>query len=325
MSLEVRQETFDSLQDEWKALAEGPSRGSVFVTPAWLRAWWESCRSSEELLLLAFRQGGELRGVAPLMRSGETVRFIAYSDLCDYHDFLFSDGLEGEFYPALLETLAASEGRNLVLEGLAEDSPTVQCLPDLARERGLAVRQTLEEVSPGLSVPASWEEYLSSLTKKDRHELRRKLRRLSNAGEFTCRDVVEGCNLSDNLTAFVELLKRSREDKAQFLNESRERFFRTMAEAMAREGYLKLFFLELDGVRVAASLCFDYKSSYYLYNSGYDTQFASLSVGLLLKVLCLKDAIEQRKGRFDFLRGSEPYKYDLGAQDTRLYKLEICR
>lgn len=325
MSLQVRQETFDSLQDEWKALAAGPSRSSVFVTPAWLRAWWESCRSSEELLLLAFRRGGELEGVAPLMRSGDTVRFVAYPDVCDYHDFLFAETLEEEFYPALLETLAAGKWRTLELDGLAEDSPTLKRLPAFARERGLAVRQSLEEVSPQLSVPPSWDGYLDSLDKKDRHELRRKLRRLSSAGEIACRDVAGGRELSDDLTAFLGLLRGSREDKAQFLTDSREQFFRRMAAAMLQDGYLRLFFLELDGVRVAASLCFDYKGSYYLYNSGYDTQYSSLSVGLLLKVLCLRDAIERGKTRFDFLRGAEPYKYDLGAQDARLYKLVICR
>ena len=76
---------------------------------------------------------------------------------------------------------------------------------------------------------------------------------------------------------------------------------------------------------MAASLCFDFNDGYYLYNSGYNTEYASLSVGLMLKTMCIKDAIEQGRKRFYFLRGDEHYKYDLGAKDCHLFRLVIQR
>ena len=77
--------------------------------------------------------------------------------------------------------------------------------------------------------------------------------------------------------------------------------------------------------RVAAAMCFDYGGARLLYNSGYDPSYGYYSVGLLLKALCLKDAIEQGKAYFDFLRGPEPYKYDLGAKNTALYQMVVTR
>jgi CelD/BcsL family acetyltransferase involved in cellulose biosynthesis len=62
-----------------------------------------------------------------------------------------------------------------------------------------------------------------------------------------------------------------------------------------------------------------------MYNSGYDPQYASLSVGLLSKALCLRDAIESGRRCFDLLRGNEPYKYDLGAKDQTIYRCVIRR
>jgi CelD/BcsL family acetyltransferase involved in cellulose biosynthesis len=62
-----------------------------------------------------------------------------------------------------------------------------------------------------------------------------------------------------------------------------------------------------------------------MYNSGYDPQFASFSVGIASKALVLRDAIESGHTVVDFLRGSEPYKYDLGAQDRTVYKLTLRR
>ena len=82
---------------------------------------------------------------------------------------------------------------------------------------------------------------------------------------------------------------------------------------------------ELDGVRVAACINFDYGDSYLLYNSGYDPAYSQLSVGFVNKAWSIKDAIESGKRTFDFLRGTERYKYDLGAEDRSIYTIRIRR
>jgi CelD/BcsL family acetyltransferase involved in cellulose biosynthesis len=50
-----------------------------------------------------------------------------------------------------------------------------------------------------------------------------------------------------------------------------------------------------------------------------------LSVGLLNKALCIKQAIEEGRNAFDFLRGPERYKYDLGGTDRLLYRIAVRR
>jgi CelD/BcsL family acetyltransferase involved in cellulose biosynthesis len=70
---------------------------------------------------------------------------------------------------------------------------------------------------------------------------------------------------------------------------------------------------------------FDYEGSYLLYNSGYDPGYSHLSVGLLNKALSIKDAVERGRESFEFLRGTERYKYDLGAQDRAIYRLTVHR
>ncbi len=324
MTLQARQETFDSLQEEWRALCPSAAGASVFMTPAWLRTWWDIVRQEEDLLLLAFRDGGRLAGIAPLMRDGDTVRFIAHSDICDFHDFLCAPGLESQVYDRLLDELDATRWLTIELEGLREGSPTLAVLPALAKARGFTVEQSPEEVSPAIVVPATWAGYLGTLDKKDRHELRRKLRRLESAGAVSLRFVGSEVTTRDVAT-FLDLLRASREEKRAFLTPVRERFFHALARSMAAEGHLKLFFLELDGMRVAAAFCFDYQGGYYLYNSGFEPRQAPLSVGLLSKALCLKDAIDKGKGRFDLLRGAETYKYHLGARDHWVHKLVIRR
>ena len=324
MSLQVRREDFASLSAEWEELNRH-SGGGVFATPAWLGAWWSSCASAEELHLLSVRGGGELIGVAPLMRSGDAITFVGRSDVCDHHEITMASGRERPVLQALVEHLDTLDWSSLRLEGIPEGSATLEGLPPAASERGWKVEEPFDEESPSRSLNGDWDAYLSGLPKKDRHEIRRKLRRLMSAGEVRVYDAAQESGLDDAMPLFLDLARKSNEDKADFLTEDRERFFLTLADTMQAKGWLKLFFLEIDGVTAAASLCFDYGGAYYLYNSGYEPRFASLSVGVMLKALALKDAIEAGREVFHFLRGAEPYKFDLGGGSGRLMKLLVSR
>jgi CelD/BcsL family acetyltransferase involved in cellulose biosynthesis len=124
---------------------------------------------------------------------------------------------------------------------------------------------------------------------------------------------------------FFRLMRSSSTDKAEFLTPEREHFFLDIASVLAARGQLKLLFLEVDNKRVASCVCFDYGNSYFLYNSGYDPEYASLSVGLLNKALCIREAIEQGRNRFEFLRGAERYKYNLGGKDRVVHQLVARR
>jgi CelD/BcsL family acetyltransferase involved in cellulose biosynthesis len=92
---------------------------------------------------------------------------------------------------------------------------------------------------------------------------------------------------------------------------------------MAEVGLLRLGILQLNKVPAAMTIGFDYDDSHYLYNSAYDPQFSYLSVGLLCKILCLKESIEKGKKKWNFLKGGEPYKYRLGGQEIPLYSCQI--
>jgi CelD/BcsL family acetyltransferase involved in cellulose biosynthesis len=89
---------------------------------------------------------------------------------------------------------------------------------------------------------------------------------------------------------------------------------------MAERGFLRLFFLELDREPAAAVMCFDYNSTVYLYNNGYNKNFSDLSVGLLSKVVTIRDSIDRGRRRYDFLKGSETYKRSLGGKPVQLHR-----
>ena len=322
----TRLSSFQEVADEWQSLLSSCVVDTVFLTPQWQKAWWQELGQQWEMMLLSYKEGGEIKGIAPLMCSNGVVSFVGDRDVCDYADFPVRRGYESPFFSALLDHLETGKWERLELFSLPSDSSTLSHLAPLARQRGYEVEVQEEDIAPGIKLPESWDSYLSGLSRKDRHELRRKLRRLSSVEEYKWYSCWAPDQVERELEVFFGLLTDSGEDKSRFLTPERRQFFGRVAKKMAALGFLRLFFMEIRKERVAAAMCFDYGPVRMLYNSGFNPQYGYYSVGLLLKALCIKDAIEEGREYFDFLRGAEAYKYDLGAATNRqLYEMVVRR
>jgi CelD/BcsL family acetyltransferase involved in cellulose biosynthesis len=105
----------------------------------------------------------------------------------------------------------------------------------------------------------------------------------------------------------------------------RERYFRDVADAVAAAGWLRLGVLEVDGEDVAVLYAFAYEGTLALYNAAFDPTLAPLSVGIVCHAYAIRSAIEEGIRTYDLLRGDEPYKYDLGAEDRWLVRIEAAR
>ncbi len=325
IAVSVHRESFESIWDRWEQMLPRAVTNTVFVTPWWQKTWWDIFGGDRSPSILSVESGDDLLGVAPLMSDGATVSFLGDPDLSDYFDFVVQpDGVE-QFYPALVEHLARSPWERLELSSVPNGSPTLECLPALAEERGWNVNLTEEQTTPLAILPDTWDTFVAGLGRKDRHELRRKIRRLDRETDHCQFPANTDGGLDAAMRTFFSLLRASRRDKEEFLTPDRERFFVEIARESSRRDVFKLFFLEVDGDQVAACICFDYCGSYLLYNSGYDPAFSRLSVGLINKALSIKSAIEEGRTAFNFLKGNERYKYNLGGVDKAVFHLEITR
>ena len=317
--------SFDEFRGEWEKVLSLSPANTLFLTPQWQEVWWESFGNGKEMAGFYLGSADEVMGIAPLARCGTTLSFVGNTDTVDYNDFMISPGYESVFFDVLLDSMEEQKCSTLNLLSLRETSTTLTYLPDLARRRGYRVVMEEEDVASGLGLPATWDGYLNGLSKKDRHELRRKFRRLESATNWRWYGLHDPDRVSTQVEEFINLMRRSNQEKDKYMTPEREEFFRHMMQRMAQLGLLRLYFLEIDEQPVATSLCFDYASSRLLYNSGYDPEFGYYSVGLLLNALCLQEAIDQGMNYFDFLRGSEPYKGHLGGQKSILYQLVVER
>lgn len=323
----VSEPPFASLTDEWCRLLEGCPARYPYQHPDWHRIWWRHFGGERAPLTLAVRDGERLAMIAPLMRDGsDRLLFAGDPDICDYMDLVAAPDADDGAYAALLDAVAAQPWRELILWGVPEHSRTLHLLPKLAEARGWKAEEDFEAVCPRVTLPETWEDYLASLGKKDRHELRRKMRRFTEAGqEMRYYAVSTSEEVQAGLDDFIRLHTASRQDKRQFMTPEMEAFFREAVVALAGRDLVRLYFIELDGKRVASLLAFDTDGELLLYNSGYDPEFSFASVGLVSKAFTLKAAIEDGKRIFDFMRGAEPYKYDMGGKDLEVRTLTISR
>jgi CelD/BcsL family acetyltransferase involved in cellulose biosynthesis len=293
----------------------------VFLSPIWLRTWLAEFGERYEPVFL---ECGD--AMAPFMREYSRLTFIGDPEICDFMDVLVDPEQQDEAYAALWGCICNEEWTELELWGLMASSPTREAVKALATASGYVVEEEKEAVAPRLTLPGTWDEYVGSLGKKDRHELRRKMRRLFDSGAAVDLQVYsEQSDVVAAMDAFLDLHTRSRQDKTEFMTLEMTSFFRRMASAMAGAGFVRLFMLYVNNRPAAAVFCFDAGSHLYMYNSGYDPDLANLSVGLVSKALCLQWAIENGKKGLDFLRGNEAYKYDFGAKDQEIYRIVVRR
>jgi len=264
------------------------------------------------------------QGVAALAREADGTVTFAGGQLTDEQDVVASPGHEAEVATLVARWIAEQQPPRVRLEYVPEERPTLEAFDAVLAKAGYGVTRARQTVSPVLDLPESYETYVQSLGKKERHELRRKVRRLEGAGPATFRFAADG-ERAAVLDRFFALHRLSRGEKAGFMTADVERFFRDIADALAPLDRLRLGVLTFDGVDVAVLFGFAVGKVIALYNAAYDPGLASLSVGIISHAWAIREAIARGYTTYDLLRGDEPYKYDLGARDRWLARLDAER
>lgn len=321
---------FRDLQEEWLQLLSQMPFQSVFFTPQWQATWWRHCGAGHQLHLLTMRsETGELQGLAPLMIAQHPdaparLQCIGDLEICDYLDLLIAPAHQREVSQAFVTYVVDQLGSDMEfwLPNLARWSPTPMLLQDGLAAHGLSVEVKQIETCPSILLPETWEAYLGTLRGKDRHEMRRKMRRAEAAVALEYTTATDLASLDANLETFFMLHRLSRQhDKRHFMTEDKAAFFRDMAHQLWPQGWLEVACLHADGVPVASLCCFTHNATYAAYNASYHPDYGHLSAGIMLFANRIRSAIERGFTWFDFLRGDEPYKYRFGAADQPLYEL----
>ena len=285
---------------------------------------------------------GDANALTPVPPTAKAV-FFGASYHADYATILAAPGDLPAVSDALVAYLAAADP-----DATDPDHPAPWDAVDLRRLRcgdpaadalavafgareigeGWTLNLEREDVCPVVRIPEeiAFEDFLSTLDKKARHEIRRKLRRAEAAGEVV---FARSPDALAELDEFIDLHQKRWGPDGLFPptpgGDASRVFIRRWFEESGPDGPVQLLFLTVGGRRVAAGIHVVAGDTLMFYNAGIDPDARELSPGVILAARCVQFAVEHGMRRFDFLRGNEPYKYEWGAVDEPIQRLLVRR
>jgi CelD/BcsL family acetyltransferase involved in cellulose biosynthesis len=347
MTVQVLNDAADlrTLADAWNELAgDSPFRASD-----WLVTWWkhygavgrrrrdragEATPDRQLHVIAVFGEGdhgaahsgrGPLIGVAPFyldrtIVKGNVLRWLGSGEVCTDHLSLVCkpehrEQVATEVADAL--TTQCDEWDRLDLSAVDADDYSIMALVAHLEDRECIVSRQAGDSCWALELPATWDDYLASISKSHRKQLRQLERRVLESGRTQWHTVTSPAEFEQAWPVLVDLHQRRRKALGEpgcFASSTFHDFHRDVAKRMLERGQLRMSWLALDGTPAAAEYHFADSRSTYAYQGGVDPDRLQEEPGRLSTILCLRRAIEEGHNRFDFMRGDEPYKAHWRAQ-----------
>lgn len=321
-----------TLANDWNALAtEIP-----FLRSEWLATWWRHFRSvDDELFMPAVYDRGRLVGLAPWYLSrdrwqGRVVRFLGTGKVCSEYLTVLTGGDNREVVARLaawLTSEAAEKWDMLDFDGVPQCDALLAALVDSLSAEGCRVFRRRREQIWRLTLPGSWDELVSRLSKKRRAKFRWQEREFFDSGRATLETAVDATGIARGLDVLHRLHQARRDSLGESGCFAVPQFNAFLADAAAqfqRLGQLRLQWIEVD--RQPAAVEFDLlgDDALFYYQTGIDPGRAEISPGWLLQAASLKRAIAEGRRSFDFLRGDEAYKSTWGARPAPLVQYRVA-
>jgi len=310
------------LRDQWDALLSVTPRASAFQTWEWAATWWEVYGAGRWLRLLVAKGGRP--ALWPLYRGrASLVSRVGMKEL----RFL---GTGAEVSPEYMGPLVAAEDEDAAVAGLVgwlrahrgdwdvarlsdvrSDATWVPRLVSHARAAGLPVDVSPRARCPYTVLPATWEEYLFSLSRNLRHNIRRRVRRLEQDHAFEMFRWGAHEPVAEAIERLAELHRRRWSALGvahSFSTDSYTRFHRRFASRLQERGWLDLYCLRIGEQIISVLYMFTYGGVVHVYQSGFDPAWSEYSVGTVLRAFATEDAIRRGLREIDYLKGEHDYK-----------------
>jgi len=338
LDLITSENEWEALRSEWDKLVTASFRPYPFLQFWYLFNWWQTLGGGEwpkensNLQIITARENGNLVGIAPFFSSHKegfepALRFIGQIEVTDYLDFICLPDKLDEFLRRLLDFIDLSQDfdiKKLELANFQDESRSLALLEGLCQQKQKNFELKVLQPSPSIHLPATWEEYLYTLNKKQRHEMRRKERNIERDYQVELVFLETSTNIEEETKRFIELMRYA-EKKAAFLTPATEQFLLGFAQNSDIPACLQFASLMLDGEQAAAYLNFTCDYKLWVYNTGWNPEFSKASPGWVLLGKLIQWAIDNGLKEVDLMRGDEEYKYRFGGIDRHVVQVVIDR
>lgn len=332
--LQVRQiksnEEFTQLEQIWNNLLLQSPVNNYFMSWYWLWNWWQVfAEKGDELAILLLERKGEVVGIAPfyirkkLLGGIFPVRRMMFlgtqedgeGDVCsDYMDAIYKDGDEKELISYIFNTVV---GQNICdeiyLSKMDTSSKTFALFQEAAKNLRFLNIIHNEFISPYIKLPATWENYLNSLTSSMRYKIRNERRKLKGQQTIVFKKAENHSELKEGFEELVRLHQKRWESRGiagAFSSNKFTMFHNRIMPLMMKRGQLQLTSLLADNKYVGVAYNIMYNKKIYFYQSGIDIHNSKSAFGYVLHSYCIEEAIKNGLAEYDFLPkgGMDDYK-----------------
>jgi len=313
---------FLALRKEWNVLLQRSRNDNIFLTWEWMHTWWKHYGAGKELFLVTVRgDDGALLGLAPMcikkvsfhgLASLKAITFLGTEEVCsDYLDIIASPEAHERAVKAVFDYFDDNAGSwdFIILSDMLADSGSYMRITRALDARKAGYFLAEEKECPYISLPESYDTYVAGLSKNTRYNLSRRARNLE--ARFHTYDGSE--SIEKVMEKLFDLHGKRMESKtggrSDFLLKKLTDFHIEAARVFHDTGALRIYSLLVGNEPVAMLYGFRYGGKFFYYQAGMDPAYEKQSAGTVLMANCIRDSIEGGLKEFDFLRGSEPYKY----------------
>jgi CelD/BcsL family acetyltransferase involved in cellulose biosynthesis len=320
------QSGLENLHEAWNDLLKKSSSNTVFLTWEWMYTWWECFGGGKKLYVIVAEDDCTIVGIAPLhisqsrffgLRSLRHLEFLGTTGvITEYPDFIIEWGRERELISLFIEFLFTNsmqwDAFNLV--SLKQDSVTVRIISEYCKDKSLQSWDYASRISPYIWLPGSMDEYMKSLSNKSRWKFRDYRKKLENGRVVKLYETKEKGSVGKDFETIMSLHQKRWEQKGGpgSFAQSRDAFLQfhsTIVQRFFDNGWLYLLMLMVDDRPTAGHYSFFYHDVVYCHSVGFDPEWAESNVGSVLQLFAIEDSINKGARIFDFLRGTEQYKY----------------
>ncbi len=291
---------------------------------------------SDPCVVVAWRDR-DLAGYAPLMKTVDSLgpfsvsalKFIG-NNIGSPGDILYADILAEEPQKQITEAILSHVKSNWHVTKwdfgyLDPRSSTYAVARDLLGMPGDAARLLKHQYYISLWLPASWDAYLMTLSRKARKNFYRGWRGLGEIGELRIRVDKDSETVSRRVAELIQnhaMWWQGTSKEGWFGDESVHRFLIEGAGLLARLGQYLAFTMELDKTPIAWSVGPFDDQRYIEHLVSYDRTFASHSPGIILSILLMRNLLSTDIHQFELGPGFDRYKRSLGGKPTTYIHLQ---
>ncbi len=330
---------FEAQSGVWNNLLQSNgSENSIYLTHEWVSTWWKHFGEGKKLNILLIEREKQIVGIIPLIRNEYRVGLFKLHALESMGAFnsnfvgLIPPENGEEVVTALLSYLVDELNRGnsiMMLKEVPEDSRFLGLLRRHASvfSKNVVVQEKVTTLAPYILLPATWDEYFHSLSRKRQWALRRGLRDSQKPHGFEFQICAEH-QLNDKLGEFFDLHQsrwRSENIKGIFSDPKMKGFYTDLATQFLKRNWLNFSYLTAGGEMTSAVYGYIYNGKMYPSTSARDLRYAEYGVGHLHYMFLIKYAIEKGLREFDFLKGDEPYKFYWAKAARKYIRVAIIK